>query len=127
MVTVLWGDVASGLCGGCLPVDLELMDVQAVDLELLDLEVSDHRSPDRKPANGQGAEGTGTNGRCADHGRAKASRSKLHRGPLLPARTDPRKIPRERSAVVHECSSSAHQEPGPQVGCQRSLLQQRRC
>ena len=51
--------VASGLCGGCLPVDLELMDVQAVDLELLDLEVSDHRSPDRKPANGQGAEGTG--------------------------------------------------------------------
>jgi hypothetical protein len=85
------GDVAhSGLCGGCLLVDLELMDVQAVDLELLDLEVSDHRSPDRKPANGQGADGTGTNGRCADHGRAEASRSKLHRGPLLPAGTEPR-------------------------------------
>src|SRR5687768_9134661 len=50
--TVLWGDVASGLGGGCLPIDLELMDVQAVDLKLLDLEVSDHRSPDRKPANG---------------------------------------------------------------------------
>jgi len=72
------------------------MDVQAVDLELLDLEVSDHRSPDRKAANGRGAEGTGTNGRCADHGRAKASRSKLHRGPLLPARTQPGKGPRER-------------------------------
>jgi hypothetical protein len=70
--------------------------------------VSDNRSPDRKPANGQGAEGTGTNGRCADHGRAKASRSKLHRGPLLPARTQPGKGPREGSAVVHECSSFVH-------------------
>jgi hypothetical protein len=70
---VLSGDVASGRCGGCLPIDRGLMDVQAVDLELLDLEVSDHRSPDRKPANGQGADGTGANGRCADHGRAKAS------------------------------------------------------
>jgi hypothetical protein len=102
MVTVLWGDVASGLCGGCLPIDLELMDVQAVDLELLDLEVSDHRSPDRKPADGQGADGTGANGCCADCGRAEASRSKLHRGGLLPAGTEPGKIPRERSAVVHE-------------------------
>jgi hypothetical protein len=102
MVTVLWGDVASGLCGGCLPIDLELMDVQAVDLELLDLEVSDHRSPDRKPADGQGADGTGANGCCADCGRAEASRSKLHRGRLLPAGTEPGKIPRERSAVVHE-------------------------
>jgi hypothetical protein len=127
MVTVLWGDVASGLCGGCLPVDLELMDVQAVDLELLDLEVSDHRSPDRKPADGQGADGTGANGCYADRGRAEASRSKLHRGPLLLARTEAGKIPRERSAVVHECSSSAHQEPGRQLGCQSSLLQQRRC
>ena len=45
--TVLSGDVASGRCGGCLPVDLERMDVPAVDLELLDLEVSDNRSPDR--------------------------------------------------------------------------------
>jgi hypothetical protein len=127
MVTVLWGDVASGLCGGCLPVDLELMDVQAVDLELLDLEVSDHRSPDRKPADGQGADGTGANGCYADRDRAEASRSKLHRGPLLLARTEAGKIPRERSAVVHECSSSAHQEPGRQLGCQSSLLQQRRC
>ena len=103
------------------------MDVQAVDLELLDLVMSDNRSPDRKPANGQSAEGTGTNGRCADHGRAKASRSKLHRGTLLAARTEPGKGPREGSAVVHECSSFAHQEPGRHVGCQRSLLQQRRC
>jgi hypothetical protein len=78
------------------------MDVQAVDLELLDLEVSDNRSPDRKPANGQGAEGTGTNGRCADHGCAKASRSKLHRGPLLPAGTEPGTGPREGSAVIHD-------------------------
>ena len=76
--------------------------MQAVDLELLDLEMSDNRSPDRKPANGQSAEGTGTNGRCADHGRAKASRSKRHRGPLLPARRAPGKGPREGSAVVHD-------------------------
>ena len=68
--------------------------MQPVDLELLDLEVSDNRSPDRKPANGQGAEGAGTNGRCADHGGAKASRSKLHRGPLPPARTERGKGPR---------------------------------
>jgi len=78
------------------------MDVQAVDPELLDLEVSDRRSPDRKPANGQGADGTGTNGRCTDRGRAQASRSKLHCGRLLPAGAEPRKGPRERSAIVHE-------------------------
>jgi hypothetical protein len=129
---VLSGAVASGLCGGCLPVDLELMDVQAVDLKLLDLEVSDHRSPDRKPANGQGADGTGANCRCADgtgancrcadRGRAKASRSKLHRGTLLPAGTESGKGPREGPAVVHECSSSARHEPRRQVGCRSSLL-----
>jgi hypothetical protein len=102
------------------------MDAQPVDLELLDPEVSDNRSPDRKPANGQGAEGTGTNGRCADHGRAKASRSKLHRGRLLPARTASGKGPRERSTVVHECSSSAQQEPRRRVGCQSLVLDYRR-
>jgi hypothetical protein len=87
--TVLSSDVASGWCGGCLAVDLELMVGQAVDLELVALEVSDNRVPDRKPANGQGADGTGANGRCTDRGRAKASRSKLHRSPLLPAGTEP--------------------------------------
>jgi hypothetical protein len=102
------------------------MDVQAVDLELLDLEVSDHRSPDRKPANGQGADGTGANGRCADHGRAKASRSKLHRWTLLPARTQPEKGPRVGSAILHELLLLAEQESRRHVGCQRSLLQQRR-
>jgi hypothetical protein len=108
-----------------LPVDLELMDVQAVDLELLDLEVSDNRSPDRKPANGQGADGTGANGRCADRGRAEASRSKLHRGPLLAARTEPGKGPRVGSAVVHDVLLLAQQEPERQVGAS-ALLHYRR-
>jgi hypothetical protein len=38
----------------------------------------------------------------ADRGRAEASCSKLHRGPLLGARTEPGKIPREGSAILHE-------------------------
>jgi hypothetical protein len=91
------------------------MDMQAIDLELLDLEVSDNRSPDRKPADGQGADSTGANSRCTDRGRAKASRSNLHRGRLLAARTEPGKGPREGSPVVHECSSFAQQEPGHHV------------
>jgi hypothetical protein len=49
---------SSGLDGGWLAVDLELVYMQPVDLKLLDLQLPHDRTADRQPANRQRADGT---------------------------------------------------------------------